>query len=202
MPSFEVDFEIKGLKLKIKGERNEVPMILDNVARQVSGAIAPMAAIAQAGSPPILPEPKIESLQSTPSFSRRTVKGRRSGGTGSKLAAVVPIAFHHDAQKYGSPKQAWKGERKIAWMMHVLHKETNVKAVSGAQIAETFNEHFRAAGQLHRNSMPRDLNHMKDKAVPWVGKTKGESATEWFLTDEGHKEALSAIADATSGEAV
>ncbi len=198
MGKYEIEMEITGFRLKIRGERDDVPVIKHNLQQQMAGLLDPATNIAQSR----LPASTIEAEVVNGDGNGRQKKARRvrrasppNGQTKSK-----PLDWQHDPGQFGVPRQNWPASKKIIWLLYVAFEQARASELSGPVIAETFNKHFRQAGQLNKQSMPRDLGLLKQKVPALVGDRAGASPITWFLTDEGLKEAHRLVVEAR-GEA-
>ncbi len=127
------------------------------------------------------------------SKSRRAARRVRPGINDAKSPA---LNWPHDPGKWGVPRQSWTAANKMLWLMRVATAELNLKEISGPAIAETFNTHFRQAGPLEKRSVVRDLGRLKQHGPALVSDDASKSPTEWFLTEEGTKEADKLVLEA------
>jgi hypothetical protein len=195
MAKFEIDMEITGLKLKVRGERDDLPVIRENLSEQVSGLFAPAVNIAQGRLPAKESNGTAHSGLESPARSKRNRRSRRS--TGSNGEANSPaLDFIHDPEKWGLPRQAWKGWQKIAWLLHVVAQAAKADELSAGSIVETFNKHFRQAGLLKMGSMTATLGRMKQRTPALISDHANESPITWFLTEAGEHEAKKLVAEA------
>jgi hypothetical protein len=196
MAKFEIEFELQGLKLKVKGEREDIPQIAQNLGQQVAGLFQPMADIVDGQVPRKQVEATVQGAE--PNGRAKVGRPRRSRPPSQTDGSSEPkvIEWAHDPNKWGTPKQQWKGWQKILWLLYVVDQEKGLKELSGPQIADTFNTHFRQAGLLNKNSMPRDLGALKQRTPSFVGDRATQSPITWFLTEMGVKEAEKLVADA------
>ncbi len=194
MSKLEIEFEITGLKLKIKGDSDDVVAKVAAVQRQVQGVIQAVGAIAdgataantetlahQNGSGPKLLEVVPEAAGSTGNRGKRTP--RKNGGTRRHAEA---IDFKHDAETYGFPKQDWNTAQKAMWLIHVLSLEAGRNECSGPVIAATFNKHFKSFGSILAPNVHRDLGKEKGKSG-WVNSDASQDPQMWYLLEEGKK---------------
>jgi hypothetical protein len=124
------------------------------------------------------------------------VKGAATlqAGTGASDNSVLD--WRHAPEKYGSPKQSWTASQKIVWTLYVAGKETGTTEMGAGQICRTFNKHFRQAGQLIPQNMPRDLARLKTGPrgeLPQVSENSTGRPAKWFLTEAGEKTAQQLI---------
>lgn len=194
MSKFEVELEITGFKFRVKGERDDVPALVDNLRQQVTGLLPQLGKIADdrvaAKFVESSTEPEIVNLVKP----RRTVaaKSRRSGLVSQSAKSTV--AWSHDPDKWGNPRQQWTTPKKLLWLLYVATSETGVSELSGPAIADAFNTKFRETGLLQKRNMPRDLGGLKLKTL--VGSDNDRSPIAWFLTEEGRKEAVKLVTEA------
>jgi len=195
----EVEFEITGMRLKVKAERDEdVSRVTQQLSRQLSGLTQPFAGMIEsnkvidAHAPPasdsngetnVLPQSNVRTGR------KRTRRTSENGGS-------QPIHWQHDAEVLGTPKQSWTAYQKILWIMYVISKETNQTEISGPVIAESFNRSFKQFGVLRKNNMPRDLGALKTKSPAQVMDNTTASPITWYLTDAGSQEAQKLVLEA------
>jgi len=195
MSKFKINLELTGLKLNIEGSREDIPLITQGLAQQLTGLIAPAAAIASGDDdildnrPPAAPAPLVHEVKKR---KKRVAPARGSGAADSATEQMnAPIDFRHDPVRYGAPKQAWKTADKSVWLLHVVGSE-----MSGAVIVATFNKHFRQAGTITVSNANRDLGRLKGKSPAVVGEDTTKNPPQWFLTEEGTRQALKLVGDA------
>src|SRR5260370_39837781 len=156
MSKLEIEFEITGLKLKIKGDSDDVVAKVAAVQRQVQGVIQAVGAIAdgatgantetpahQNGSGPKLLEVVPEAAGSAGNRGKRTQ--RKNGGTRQRAEA---IDFKHDAETYGFPKQDWNTAQKAMWLIHGVSLQAGQNQVSRAGTAATVNKNVKSVRSL------------------------------------------------------
>lgn len=180
----------------MKGEREDIPTITNNVREQLAGLIQPAADITQGESRSSKRLIETGETPATPKPVKGNRRPRKQPGTGNGEATVSLISWNHDPGKWATPRQAWTAWQKILWIMYVVDQEKAMKALSGPAIADTFNTHFRQAGLLRKANMPRDLGVLKQRSPSQVSDHADQSPITWFLTEEGIKEALKLVAEA------
>ncbi len=169
MSKLEIEFEITGLKLRIKGDSDDVVAKVAAVQRQVQGVIQAVGAIAdgatgatteslshQNGAGAKLLDVAPEPAASNGTRAKRAP--RKNAGTRQRAEA---IDFKHDADQYGFPKQDWNTAQKAMWLLHILAVQADQNECSGAVIAATFNKHFKSFGSIHAPNVHRDLGKEK-----------------------------------------
>ena len=80
---------------------------------------------------------------------------------------------------------------KAIWLLHVVKQE-----LSGSVLVATFNKHFRQAGMITVSNANRDLGRSKSKSPPFVGEDTTKNPPQWFLTEEGTRQANKLVGDA------
>lgn len=191
MSRFEMEFEIQGLKLRIKGNRDEIPNILQNLSQQVGGILEPAAQIVSGEEPrrrvPNAAEAPI--IEAKPTAAKG--KKRRRGATPGDAPNTGPevLDWMHDPAKWGNPAQSWTTLQKALWLLNVAHHECGRAGLSGPSIAATFNKHFRQSRTIHPPNVTRDLGAAKTKSNAFVGEDTTKRPSEWFLTQAGITEA-------------
>ena len=191
MGKFEVEFELQGLKLRMKGERGDIPLIAQHVGKQVENLIKPAVTIVEdkpqmslpIGGGPVIDVPTSARRRRT---SKTNVKQHDAGA-----AAMSPPEVTIDPQAWGSPNQKWKGSDKAIWLLYAVANSGGPNELTSAQITTIFNTKFREAGTLLRQNVNRDLMKLKGSADGLVGRSDQTDA--WFLTDAGKKHAIDLI---------
>lgn len=181
--NFEINIELQGLKIHVKGDRELAPEIATEVAQKISGMIQP------AGLIEALPErqnghPTIDASQGASSRKRRR-SAQKSASNGS---GTEPVNWTHDPSKWGTPLQEWKQWQKVAWLLYVVENETGKDGLATGEIVDVFAAKFKAAGLLIKGNIPRDLN----------GKSEffGSFDDRWHLKQSGKDEAVKLVAEA------
>lgn len=187
MSKFHVEFELQGLKLKIDGERADVPQIAQSIGRQFADILTPIVRIADKTADDSGPPVVID--QAAPLLVSGKKRVRRAAGAKSVTATdAAPLPeWRHDPAKYGAPSQSWSTKDKAIWLLHVLSGSTPTKELSGVQIANVFNKNFRQAGTITSSNVNRDLGTAKVANPPLVGEDAGKTPSNWFLYDAGTK---------------
>jgi hypothetical protein len=201
MTKFRVKLKLTGLELEIEGSREDVPQIAKTIGMQLGGIIAPAAAMAE-GKPLALGR---ETIDVTPGVAppTSTVRGSRGGKHGRRASASAAsdnglggpntdtaptyFDFRHDADVWGTPIQTWNTADKAMWLLHIAAQQNVAKEMTGPQIANTFNRHFRQAGTLLPHNITRDLGKQKSKPPPKVNEDTTKDPAAWYLTEAGIK---------------
>jgi hypothetical protein len=205
MSKLEIEFELTGLKLKIKGDSDEVSGKVADLQRQVQGMMATISAMAQEGVAALPPAPdngaSAKLLESAPmapeqngSRASRKSPARKASGVGSRQRAEA-IDFKHDADKYGFPKQNWTTAQKAMWMIYVLGEQGDEKEFSASVIAATFNKHFKSFGTILAQNVLRDLGKEKGKSGA-VNSDASQDPMKWYLLEAGKKQIPSLVEEA------
>jgi hypothetical protein len=199
MGKYEIEMELTGFRLKVRGERDDLPIITENLQQQVTGLIAPAINIA-AGQLPHSREiaPAVTVIESSPK-AKRAGRSRRSTSTNGEASKTVVINWDHDPNKWGVPKQAWKAWQKVAWLLYVVSEECNANELSASMIVETFNTHFRQSGLLKQSNMTTQLGRMKQSSPALIGDHATKNPITWFLTETGIQEAKKMVIEAKGG---
>jgi hypothetical protein len=192
MSKVEIEFEITGLKLKIKGEREDASQALNSLQRHISGVMQVAGALPDMNGVSNTPAEKLieASVESGNGTGGGGVKktGARPGRSAGDRAKAEALEFRHDAATYGNPLQTWGNTEKIIWLLFVLQDTGIAKEVNGPQIAATFSRHFKGAGAVRPSHTTRELGRAKMKNPAWVGEDKSQEPSLWYLTDEGKKQ--------------
>lgn len=204
MAKYEIEFEITGLKLKIKGDREDVPLITENLGRQVAGLLQPTASIVEGevldnqnsnNRPSQLNVPQTSTSQSKRSRPRRKRAAASTSVAGSGTNENL-IDWKHDPAKWGNPLQSWSTASKAIWLLCVVGAETGTTELSAPTIQHTFNRHFKQSGTIRGNNISRDLGRLKTESLPKVGEDTTKDPSVWYLTHEGDKRATDLVAEA------
>lgn len=194
MSRFKVKLRIQGLELEIEGDRREVGIIGQAVGEQVASLMAPTNEIVQ-GMGGSTPQAVIDSVPVTIKRKRRIGKKNNSQTVGQS-GPTSAIDFRHDPQRFGTPVQSWKTAQKAIWLMFVAGEMLEAKQLSTGVITTTFNKLFKQAGAITNSNVSRDLGKAKLRSgdvLPLVGEDTTKTPPEWFLTDEGSKQARALI---------
>lgn len=199
MGKFEVEFEITGLKLRMKGERTDIPMMARNVANQVAGLFQPAVDIIEGNTPePQLSRPVFDA---TPSASAEQAADRpRKRSVRSKSARngerLEEPTLNADPAVFGAPLQAWSTIDKSIWLLFVAAEGGGPKEMIGNKIANVFSSQFREAGMIRRQNVNRDLLAVGTGNEALANRRADNS---WFLTERGKKRARELITQAQQG---
>jgi hypothetical protein len=189
--NFEVTFELKELKIHVKGDREIAPSIANNVGKHFGNVLSPAGLIEAPKNGQSLEGKLIEVSDPAPSRKRgrrAAAKSVPSNGDGS-----APISWAHDPARWGAPIQTWKAFQKIAWLLQVVEQETGKKDLTPTEMVETFHARFRDAGLLVKGNIPRDLSGKSDL----FGSLDGR----YFLKQGGKELAEKLISEAKGGAA-
>jgi len=182
---FKVTVKLEKLEIHVEGDRELVPEIANSVSHQIAEVIQPKAFLEAPtdGQNPLINVPAASAAPARARQRRRTGKAEMpSGATGT-------TDWSHDAAKWGTPVQGWKGWQKVLWLLSVVEQETAAKdGLPPAEIEEVFNRKFRASGLLRRQNIPRDLNVKSD----YFGSVDGK----WFTKQSGKEEVAKLVAEA------
>ncbi len=200
MAKMEIEFEITGLKLRIKGESDDVVAKVAAVQKQVQGVIQAVGAIADGANDTHQNNGRVASLQAAlpaaalPAASARNgSRGATRKNSGSPRVSAEPIDFKHDAQKYGFPKQEWNTATKAMWLLHMLEIEAKHTEASAPVLAATFGKYFREFGKIIHNNITRDLSTLKSKGKS-VNNDPDKDPQTWYLLEDGKREVERLIA--------
>jgi hypothetical protein len=196
MGKYEIEMEIKGFRLRVKGERAEMQGIAENLQAQIPRLLEPALNIPQGYLPGgRVVEVKANENEDRPHRQKATRSARRTGSAKSETNSGAPNLTHNPEQ-WGVPRQAWSSPQKILWLLRVATAQLSIKELSGPAIAAVFNKHFRQAGTLQTKSMSRDLGALKQRSPALVCDDPNQTPIAWFLTEEGMKDADKLVAEA------
>lgn len=202
MGKFEVELELQGLKVRMRGERQEIPMLAANLRDQLAGMFEPVANVADGTAPKKRVEntaPHIEHAEPTPSPQRRRTK--RPSQLNGTTQSTQAIDWVNDPEKWGSPRQEWTTLKKSIWLLYVAREAAGAGELSSGQIAATFNKHFREAKPIRPQNVTRDLRNAKGGVDSLVSENTTKHPSTWFLTNAGRAQAQRLIAEARGIEA-
>jgi hypothetical protein len=207
MPKLDIEFELTGLKLKIKGESDDVSGKVGDLQRQISDLMGTINSLTNQAARPTIPADT--STSATPKMIDAPVaangSGRHKGA--SRKASTNPrtkaeaVEFKHDAEKYGFPKQSWSTAQKAMFMLHMLAESGETKEFTAAQISSTFNKHFKSFGVIRPQNVLRDLGNAKGKNGA-VNSDASQDPMKWFLLEAAKTQiaALLAVAKGAPAE--
>ena len=197
MANFEMEFELSGLKIKVKSERDDAPKALQSVQSQIgnllqaaaglgtgeiaSGPARPSHSTGNVGEGRTIEAPAISS-NSAPARTKAT-RGKRASTNESATA----VEFSHDPAAYGLPKQTWNTAQKSMWLLYVLEKQNGHRDLSTGALASTFNKHFKEFGAITTTNVTRDLGRARAKNG-FVSSDASKDPQTWYLLDAGKKE--------------
>lgn len=199
MPKLDIEFELTGLKLKIKGESEDVTGKVANLQQQVQNLMGTIASLTQGAAGQALPTAPMppRTLEATTATEAGTSNRRRNNPR--KLAApgqkAEALDFKHDAEKYGFPKQDWSTAQKAMWLLYVLTDSAVISELSSQAIAATFNKHFKSFKTILVFNITRDLNKEKGKTGA-VNSDATKNPETWHLLETGKKQIAALIAEA------
>ncbi len=185
MAKFEVEMEITGFKLKIKGERETAAELGAVLQSQVANLLptglieAKTSGSSLEASSPRIVEAKIPA--------RKPARKRVAEKPDSEIAS---IDLQHDPNRYGNPVQTWKHADKLMWLIYVITKQTAITHLTPTQISETFNSNFGRAGTLRPSNVSRDLKSQKAANPPLVSQETKSGKYGLFDSGEKHVESL------------
>jgi hypothetical protein len=189
MSKFEMQFELKGLKVSVKGERGDIPLITQNIGKQIGDLLKPAANIVDEQKPQLqLPMQNAIDVSVTP-MTRRKRSGGRSNSNTQTPVPIVDVTI--DPATWGGPQQSWKCVDKAIWLLFVTSKNGGPSEMTSAEIVRSFNAHYRAAKEIRPQNVNRDLTRVKSGTDALVGRSEKNDA--WFLTEAGEKHALALI---------
>lgn len=206
MAKLEIEFEITGVKLRIKGESDDVVARAAHVQRQLQAAVQSLGNVGDGAlstttplPPPITLPPAATSNGGVAETNGRK-RGRRSGGGGS-IKSAEPIELNHNAETYGFPSESWNGATKAMWLLYVLEKQANLQEASTGVLVETFNKYFRRFGALRSQRVSRDLGTAQaERRV--VANNANQNPPTWYLLDSGKKEIEALVKESLAAPAV
>ncbi|MEL6402439.1 MAG: hypothetical protein AAFR26_25680 [Cyanobacteria bacterium J06626_4] len=198
---FKIELELTGLKLKVEGSRDDVPLMTQAVGQQLSGMLSPAAGIVEGEI--------IDSNASnhsnhtgpltTSKPSRKRNSRKKSGNSKSDSnKKAEPIDWQHDPIQWGNPQKDWKTADKAIWTLYVVKNVLEISEMTGNQISATFNKHFPEAKEIVTGNVNRDLKRAKGsngKSALVSQNTTAEPST-WRLTEYGEAYAQSLVSEA------
>jgi hypothetical protein len=203
MPKLDIEFELTGLKLKIKGESEDVTGKVADLQRQIQALMGTVTALAQNGAgtlpPPPPPDNQHKTIEAAPAqiaAPAATGKTRKGGGArkGVPQHRAEAIDFKHDAEKYGFPKQDWSTAQKAMWLLYMLTEDNVATELTAQVIAATFNKHFKSFKTILAHNVVRDLAKEKGKTGS-VNSDATKNPETWHLLEAGKKQMAALIAE-------
>lgn len=200
MPKLDIEFEITGLKLKIKGESDDVSGKVANLQNQVQNLMGSIASLTQGaaatnGTLPAAPAAAPKQIEAEV-LGATTTRQRRSSPLKGKPATpkAEAVDFKHDAEKYGFPKQTWSTAQKAMWTIYMLGDLGETKEFSAGAIAASFNMHFKSFGAIRPQNVLRDLGNEKGKSGA-VNSDATQDPMKWYLLEAGKTIAAGLVAE-------
>jgi hypothetical protein len=184
--NFEVTFELQGLKIHVKGDREIAPSIANNVGRHFANVLSPAGLIE---APKNGNEPTVRVIEADARTNRS--RKRKIVTVPSEGNETVALTWTHDVTRWGSPVQNWKTLQKSAWLLHVVGQALNKHDLSAGEIAEIYKAHFRDAGPPRPNHISRDLS----KELLLFGEENGR----YYLKQAGKDLADKLVGEAKAG---
>jgi len=212
MSNIDFEFELTGLKIKIKGDGEDVSGKVAQLQRQVHSLMSTIGALAQGTASPS-PHPNVHEngagqlldatqtrpvLENPASLNGSRRRRQRRNPSGAPKQTAEAIDFKHDAEKYGFPKQIWTTSQKAMWMIFVLGEHGDEKEFSASVIAATFNKHFKSFGTIRMQNVLRDLGKEKGKSGA-VNSDASQDPMKWYLLDAG-KKLIPALIEESKGQ--
>lgn len=193
MNRIEFELEITGVKLKIKGTKEDVNTISGSIGRQLQGLAHPAAVLGDSRDNNNPEDTEITVLPTNnPNKKRGTRRPKQNPDSKNQ---EIAIDFRHEPEKYGNPAQKWTTAIKSIWLLYVVKNITQIDGMTSLQIKETFNKNFRQAKTITTTNISRDLGRSKVSANSLVGEDTSKNPHVWYLTDEGNKHVQSLIAE-------
>ena len=191
MSKFEMEFELKGLKVRVKGERGDIPLITQNIGKQVGDLLKPAANIVEEQKPQLqLPMQNAIDVATVVTTRRKRASTRSASTTAAQTNVEVVI----DTTTWGTPHQSWKCAEKAIWLLYATAKSGGPSEMTSAEIVRVFNTRYRAAKTIRPQNVNRDLTALKGGTEAQVGRSEKNDA--WFLTEAGEKRAIALITKA------
>lgn len=198
MSKFKIKLKLQGLDIEIEGAREDIPAIAQNISAQLSSLIEPAARIVEGEvvSTNSTASARLPDIPTDPSRQRGRSTRRVPGNAPPRGDGSAALDWSHDVEKWGTAQQGWTTAKKAMWLLYIVSRQTNTKQISGPRIAATFNKHFKQAGPIIRGNVSRDLGKLKSGPTAPVSEDTTQSPSEWFLTQQGEKEAAVLVNEA------
>jgi hypothetical protein len=165
--------------------------MFSEVQNQIAGAVRPAFNKAMLGvADAVVEHPSNGAGVGSAATSKK--KPSRPSRAAVDNGGTQPIEFRHDPSKFGNPQQSWNVIDKCVWLLYVVEGITETKEVGGAQLAATYNQHFKPSGKIHPPHVGTHLGKAKVQTPAYVGEDKGI----WYLTIEGKKYAQQLVSTA------
>jgi hypothetical protein len=198
---FKFKFKITGLELEVEGSKEDVAAITSNLGNQLKNLTQTQGLNGTDVTDDVEAEMLPGNLIQIENPKKR--KARKSKASiSSSIKNTTPSSIALDAKfeiaKFGTPKQDWKSSQKAMWILYVFQEESRITEMTGMQIVNTFNKHFKQAGLLNKGNLPRDFGKLKIASPPLLGEDTTKSPSTWFLTEAGIKGIQNLIAQQKS----
>lgn len=199
MGKVEIEMELKGFALKVRADREDMPMVAKSLRAQMPGFLNPALGLGHIDSAVIdVPPPELgqheKSLEAPTGKKRTRVRTARAASQNGESKSS-PLIWNHDPSRWGIASQSWTAREKIVWLLQVISEACETDEVTAPVIVATFNTHFKQANPLEPKNMSRELGRLKQQ-YSFVCDKGGTSPTEWFLTESGKKEGARLVAEA------
>jgi hypothetical protein len=204
MSKFKIKMKLTGFELEIEGSREDVPNIQQALSRQLGGILQPAAGLISQE------DEAVEEVDITPAATQTNNQGtapkkrrKKSISNGNQKNNSAPeeddvVNWPRDVTNYCMPNQQWKTAEKAMWTLYVAQEAADISELTGRQISNIFNKHYRQAKTIQLGNVNRDLGKLKLNNPAWVAEDTTKNPPAWYLTQEGNKEVQRRISELQS----
>jgi hypothetical protein len=194
MAKFEIEVEITGFKLKIKGEKEALPSLTKSIGRQLSGMLSVPDGLVEDAD--VVDSKPLALQEASPKKVKKARAKPKINGSPKAVdsAAAIELNVRQIQEKYGTPIQSWSGPDKAIWLLYVVQQELGQDSLTSAQIRETSAKYFKAQGPMSTQAVA-DLRRKLTGKLPLLGQDNNQDPAAWYLTDAGKKHAETLVAN-------
>jgi len=188
----KIKFKIKltGLEIEFEGTNEQMKEVSGNLSNQISALIQPTI-----NSSDLKHQIQdVKDLNEADGIPKQR-KQRKPKNNGGKTDKAQAIDFQNDINTYGAPIQSWTAFEKAIWLLYVVEAQKGITELTAAEVAETFNKHYKQQGTIRSNNVSRDFGNKKGGASALVGENTTVYPAKWYLTDAGKNAAIKLITD-------
>ncbi|MCW5768333.1 MAG: hypothetical protein KIT19_06595 [Phycisphaeraceae bacterium] len=191
MSKFKMKLKLTGLEIEVEGNREDIPLMTQNIGSQFAGLLEPAANVVEGESPSprkvtndAMPASQVESKP------RPSRKKRNGGGGGGGSRSTLEIKPDHEL--WGVPTQDWTGTDKSIWLLQVLAGNGHTDGGTANEISTLFNEHFLTAGKLSRQNVDTLLRKVANGSEALVVRSNNG---KFSLTQKGLARAATLVSE-------
>ncbi len=189
-----IELLVEKFRLRVTADRDEIPQVTANLARQFAGMLEPAAGLATNSPPrkviPSSPSPEVNGNDKENGNSNETRKANRKNARADGVGAASksePINYVHDSGNWGFPQQEFTTLEKAVYVLYIVEQMTTKTELPAGVITATFNKHYKQAGQVRPSNISKYLGAARSQRPSPVDLNTTAEPNAWFLTSEGKK---------------